>query len=382
MTSVESPKSPRRRVLSDLAAARAVSLPVPAESSRSIAGAEGLASGTAALSGQLANLPLFTDLDPATLHALIQQARPIDLEAGKVLFHQGDASKSLFIVVDGAVVPIAEGGSRRKLAVLERGALVGEIGLVTRQPRNATVAALVDSRLLALDRSALMPAMRSQPALAEGILRPARQRMLDRQIRTNLFFAAFAPPDRSAVARRFRLVEVKAGSRIVEQGKPPEGLFVVLAGSFARIDRRSGRELATIGIGELCGGDALLDGRPSDHDVVANGKAWVLVLGERRFRHLLEEHPRLVRVVQKLSGRVGRSLPPAVDAKGKGPDSRATATATDTAASPGASPRPPASHPSAGPASRPTSRSASGSASPPKAGSRGASGDRARRSRS
>lgn len=360
MTSVEPSK---RRVLSDLAAAHAVSLPLRSESSRTIEGAEALAAGAAAVCGQLANLPLFTDLDPATLHALIQQARPVDLEAGKVLFRQGDASKSLFVVVDGAVVPIAEGGSRRKLAVLERGALVGEIGLVTRQPRNATVAALVDSRLLAIDRSALMPAMRSQPALAEGILRPARQRMLDRQIRTNVFFAAFAPPERSAVARQFRLVEVKAGSRILEQGKPPEGLFVVVAGSFARIDRKTGRELGAVGIGELCGGDALLDGCPAAHDVVANGKAWVLVLGERRFRRLLEEHPRMKRVVAKLSGQLGRSLPPTADAIASAPISSASSSAST-------------------PASASTSAARPTSTSRPTSGSRAASGDRARRSRS
>lgn len=264
----------------------------------------------AALGGQLANLPLFADLDPATLHALIQQARPVELEAGKVLFRQGDDSRSLFVVVDGAVVPIAEGGSRRKLAVLERGALVGEIGLVTRQPRNATVTALVDSKLLAIDRAALFPAMRSQPALAEGILRPARQRMLDRQLRTHLFFASFVPAERGAVARQFRLVEVKAGTKMVEQGKPAGGLHVVLAGSFARIERKQGRKLGALGIGDVFGGHSLLEGAPSQFDVVANGKAWVLVLGERRFRRIIEENPRLVRVVERLSAADASSARP------------------------------------------------------------------------
>ncbi|MFO0691785.1 MAG: cyclic nucleotide-binding domain-containing protein [Myxococcota bacterium] len=293
--------------MSDLAAARAVSLPVSATGRPEAGGDEAARPEALALTRQLANLPLFSDLDPAILHALVQQARPVELAAGKVLFRQGDDSKSLFVVVDGAVVPIAEGGARRKLAVLERGAFVGEIGLVTRQPRNATVTALVDSTLLAIDRTALLPVMRSQPVLAEGILRPARERMLDRQLRTHLFFASFPPAERSEIARRFRIVEVRAGAKLVEQGRIADALYVVLAGSFARIERPRGRELGHLGIGELVGGRSLLEGKPAACDVVANGRAWVLVLGERRFRRIIEENPRLVRVVERLSAAGARA---------------------------------------------------------------------------
>lgn len=295
-------------MLSDVAAAQAVSLPAPAGDGRLAPPGDPAPSTRLALSAQLANLPPFAALEPDRLHALVVQARAVDLPAGGILFHQGDASKSLYVVVDGAVVPIAEGGAggaegrvRRKLAVLERGDLVGEIGLVTRQPRNATVVALVDSKLLAIDRAALLPVMRESRELAEHILAPVRRRMLDRQLRTNLFFAAFAPPAREAVARRFRVLEVKAGTKLVRQGEPPEGLFVVLSGSLSRIDARSGREQGGLGIGDVFGGRSLLAGVPSASDVVANGRAWLLVLGESRFRRLIETHPRVARVVKRLS---------------------------------------------------------------------------------
>lgn len=315
----------RKPVMSDVAAAQAVSLPSPSQPpAPARASASSFAAPAAtpapvpakprvdpaasALSAQLANLPVFAELAPDRLHALVLEARAVDLPAGGVLFHQGDASQSLYVVVEGAVVPIAEaaprgaeGGARRKLAVLERGNLVGEIGLVTRQPRNATVVALVDSKLVAIDRDALLPVLRASRALAGHVLAPVRRRMLDRQLRTNLFFAAFAPPAREAIARQFRLVEVMPGTKLVRQGEPPEALFLVLAGTLARRDPRRGRALARLGIGDLFGGRALLDGTASDCDVVATGRAWVLVLGEGRFRRLVEAHPRLVRVVRRLA---------------------------------------------------------------------------------
>ena len=49
------------------------------------------------------------------------------LEEDEVLFGQGDPADALYVVVDGAVVPIAEEGAPKKLASLETGALLGRM---------------------------------------------------------------------------------------------------------------------------------------------------------------------------------------------------------------------------------------------------------------
>jgi CRP/FNR family cyclic AMP-dependent transcriptional regulator len=342
----------RRR--DDVAAAQAVSLPSSAPARR------GVGKIDPALRGEIANLPLFADLEPESLHELIGRLRVVVLDQGQILFRQGDAANALYVVVEGAVVPIAEGAEgegRRKLAVIERGDFVGEIGLMTKQPRNATVAALVESTLVAIDRSVLVPLMRDAPSVAQGILRFLRSRMLDRQIRSNLFFAAFAHAEREAVARQFRLLEVKDGTRIVTGGQPPEGLFVVLAGSLARVDPARGKQLGRLELGDVFGGDWLLAGKPSPWDVVARGRAWMIVLGERRFRRIVETNPRLVRVLERLARRGVRPGPTRGASLGGAPNARAsTRSSPARAVKPASSPRPPSS--------------------------RAASADRARRSRS
>ncbi len=285
----------------DLAAAQAVSLPTPADAGArkaSVAGGRG-----ASLRQELANTPLFGDLDPASLHTLIRRIRVVTLEAGQVLFRQGDAANSLYVVVEGAVVPIAEGERRRKLAVLERGEFFGEIGLMAKQPRNATIEAIVPTKLLAIDRRVLWELIAKEPSVAKSILRFLRARLIDRQMRTNPFFAAFAHAEREAVARQFRILEVKDGTRVVEQGKPPDGLFVVLSGTLVRLDRKNDKEEGELHSGDVFGGLSLLDGRPASADVITRGKCWVVVLGEGRFRRILEANPALARVVRRLSGR-------------------------------------------------------------------------------
>jgi len=383
MSIVEDGPIPAR---SDVSAAQAASLPAPqdaAELSRRRRSGHGTS-----FRAQLANLPLFGELSPASLHELILRSRIVVLEAGKALFHQGDASNTLYVVVDGAVTPIAEGGARRKLAVIEQGDFVGEIGLVTRQPRNATVAALVDSKLLAIDRRVLFPLMRSERKLARAVLRPLRERMLDRQLRTNLFFAAFGQDERGAIARQFRLLEVKDGTRVVTQGEPPEGLFVVLAGTFSRLDRTSGLVVGRIEIGDLFGGSELLSGQPADCDVVAHGRAWLIVLGERRFRRIVDANPRLVRVVKRLAGGERECAPDAAGAggavggSGAGDAAKGRTGGAAVAVSPPASPPSPAS--GARPAPPPSARKGAsrGRPSRPSASTRAAAGGKARRSRS
>lgn len=285
--------------LEDLAAAQAVCLPTSADS----VGRSSPASRErgASLRSELANTPLFGDLDSASLHTLISRIRVVILEAGQVLFRQGDAANSLYVIVEGAVVPIAEGERRRKLAVLERGEFFGEIGLMTKQPRNATIEAIVETKLLAIDRRVLWELIAKQPSVAKSILRFLRARLIDRQIRTNLFFAAFAHAERKAVARQFRILEVKDGTCVVQQGRPPDGLFVVLSGSLARVDRERDKEIGEFGLGDVFGGLSLLEGQPADYDVIARGKCWLVVLGEGRFRRILAANPRLARVVRRLA---------------------------------------------------------------------------------
>jgi ATP-binding cassette subfamily B protein len=119
----------------------------------------------------LPKIPLFSFLDEKSLPRLIDGVRLVSLAEGEELFHQGDPGDAMYVIVEGAVIPIAEGEVRKKLAVLEEGDFFGEIALVTSQPRNATIEALVDTTLLSLDRSLVVSLLEASPKLLKALLR-------------------------------------------------------------------------------------------------------------------------------------------------------------------------------------------------------------------
>jgi Cyclic nucleotide-binding domain len=90
-------------------------------------------------------------LDPLPLPALEQLAAdltPLHVPAGRIVFAQGDPADGCYVIERGRATVIGDG---RAVAELGSGELVGEIGLLRRVPRTATVRAETDLDLRRLD---------------------------------------------------------------------------------------------------------------------------------------------------------------------------------------------------------------------------------------
>jgi CRP-like cAMP-binding protein len=257
---------------------------------------------------QLEESLLFHSLDRKSLADLVRQVRLVELRAGEELFHQGDPAGALYIVAQGAVVPIAESEDeepRTRLAVLEPGEFFGEIALFTNQPRNATVEALVDSQLLSIDRSVMWKLVRKHPKVLSQLLQFLRERLIHRLVRTSPVFQIFATTKRSAIARRFRFLEVADGKAVINQHHPAEGVFILLSGQMEVVheDDETGADkcLATLRPGELFGEMSLLWREPSLASVIARGKCWLLALPAQSFQQMLDHHPELAELAARIA---------------------------------------------------------------------------------
>jgi EmrB/QacA subfamily drug resistance transporter len=114
----------------------------------------------------LADLPLFASL-PAPVRAGIEAgATVVDLPAGGWLFHQGEPADGLYTVRSGRLEVVRDGAVINELG---RGAILGELSLLTGSARSASVRARRDSQLLRLSREQFATITTSQPEVLHKI---------------------------------------------------------------------------------------------------------------------------------------------------------------------------------------------------------------------
>lgn len=120
----------------------------------------------------LAILPrLFGPLDQTTLQDIEQQIEWVHLHRDEMLFRQGDAGDSLYIVVSGRlrVVFEDEDGNESVLGELGRGESVGEMALITGEPRSASIYTIRDTQLLKLSKVAFDEITKRYPQVMMAI---------------------------------------------------------------------------------------------------------------------------------------------------------------------------------------------------------------------
>ncbi len=243
----------------------------------------------------LALTPLFAGLSQDALESLVAELQLVQLEPNEILFHEGDPGDALYVIVEGEVAVQAEGPPRVEMARLGPGAFIGEVALMTDQPRSATVMSLGDAELLRIDRATLKRVLATHGEVLAAVLRFVRDRLVDRWTRTSPLFRPFDPGERAALAARFKFLEVEAGRVLLTAGVRPDGLYIVLAGHFAV--RRGGVQVATLGPGDLIGETALLSGGLFKSDVVARGKSLALCLPASDFREMIMTHPHVLEYI-------------------------------------------------------------------------------------
>jgi CRP/FNR family cyclic AMP-dependent transcriptional regulator len=122
----------------------------------------------------LAACPLFRGIDAQGLEGLATVATAVDFPAGHVIARQGEIGTGFFVVVDGTVRVIRDG---MVLAHLGPGEFFGELSVLDRMPRNASVAAETATTCLALASWDFEKVLLDQPALTLTILRGVASRL-------------------------------------------------------------------------------------------------------------------------------------------------------------------------------------------------------------
>ena len=96
---------------------------------------------------RLTAIPIFSNLSPEEANRLAAFATETSVAEGQILMKEGDYSTELIAIEEGSADVIKDGD---KIASLKQGDLIGEMGLLEREPRNADVIATSPMRLVKL----------------------------------------------------------------------------------------------------------------------------------------------------------------------------------------------------------------------------------------
>jgi MFS family permease len=121
---------------------------------------------------RLADVALFAGLPPARIETAMRHATIRDIKAGTTIIAQGDPADFFYVIGNGRVeVTQADpSGASRVLRQMSGGEYFGEIGLLSRVPRTATVVAMTDCTLVALEGAAFLELVESGPGLTYRLL--------------------------------------------------------------------------------------------------------------------------------------------------------------------------------------------------------------------
>ena len=127
--------------------------------------------------------PLFQGLSDEELQQLMDMAKPVSLRAGEILIKQGDLGDSAYVVISGEFeVQKQAGQSLIKIDVRSPGDVVGEMALLSRAPRNASVISKTDSETLCIPKEAFEKLLSSSTSAALAVLHWVITRLLQNEV--------------------------------------------------------------------------------------------------------------------------------------------------------------------------------------------------------
>jgi CRP/FNR family transcriptional regulator, cyclic AMP receptor protein len=122
----------------------------------------------------LGSIWLFSALSASQLRTLRRTVDEVTVPAGRVLCEEGTVGREFFFIVDGTASVRRNG---RKIATLGPGGYFGELSLLDRRPRSATVVSDTDMTLIVLEQRRFNGLLDAMPALAHKLLVAMSERL-------------------------------------------------------------------------------------------------------------------------------------------------------------------------------------------------------------
>jgi CRP/FNR family cyclic AMP-dependent transcriptional regulator len=124
----------------------------------------------------LAEVPLFSACSQKDLALVARRGEDVKVDAGKVLVTEGATGSEFFVIISGKARVTRRG---RKVATLGPGDFFGDLALLDKAPRNATVTADTPMELVVLGQREFAAIIDEVPGFSRKLLAGLARRLRD-----------------------------------------------------------------------------------------------------------------------------------------------------------------------------------------------------------
>jgi CRP/FNR family transcriptional regulator len=129
-------------------------------------------------------VPLFANLPPVDLKQVALIAEEELFSDGEALAHEGEVGDVMFIIVSGEVkVCTEQDGQELEIARRRTGDYVGEMSVISREPRMASLVAVGDVRTLSIDQKSFEGLLRERPDVSWSVIQVLNRRLKEASLK-------------------------------------------------------------------------------------------------------------------------------------------------------------------------------------------------------
>ncbi len=127
----------------------------------------------------LRNVPMFAKLDPSKLKLLAFTSQCLSFDDGEVLFREGDRADAAYVIMSGEVEIVADTGGTQFIAgTLGKNQLFGELAVLTKEPRSATLRAKGELLALRIGEDIFLKLLAENPEVALDVMRQLSEKLV------------------------------------------------------------------------------------------------------------------------------------------------------------------------------------------------------------
>ncbi|MCX4029790.1 cyclic nucleotide-binding domain-containing protein [Endozoicomonas sp. SM1973] len=131
---------------------------------------------------QLSQVPMFSKMEPSKLRLLAFTSEALCYKDQELLFEQNDPPDSAYVIMSGEVEVVAHTSAGEVVAATRgRNALIGEMAVIMKSPRSATIRAKGEVHVLKINADVFLTLLSENPSVALDVMHQLSAKIAEAQ---------------------------------------------------------------------------------------------------------------------------------------------------------------------------------------------------------